>query len=261
MRTSSKRHPVAIVLLIVIIVLSLLVTAVCAILYLNPQILESIKVLPENPIINLLQSKPESESEASDPVDDAAYLSQTVFVGDSRTHAMDVYGFVDVSRTIAEDGLNHKTALTKSFADIGDGYAYTMKQALAITAPKYVYVGFGINGMSFFSEEEFFSCYRELIEQIRETCPDAQIMILAVYPVSERFSANNPGMDNAAIDAYNDKLSALADEMGIHYLDAAWVLKNSAGALNPAYSAGDGLHLNADAYDLIFQVILANKMK
>lgn len=259
MRASSKHHPVAIVLLIVIIVLSLLVTAVCAVLYLNPQILESMKILPENNIINLLQSKPESE--ASDPVDDAAYLSQTVFVGDSRTHAMDVYGFVDVSRTIAEDGLNHKTALTKAFADIGDGYVYTMQQALAITAPKYVYVGFGINGMSFFSEEEFFSSYRELIEQIEETCPNAQITILAVYPVSEKFSANNPGMDNATIDAYNEKLSALADEMGIHYLDAAWELKNSAGALNPAYSAGDGLHLNSDAYDLIFQVILANKVK
>lgn len=259
MRTSTGRHPVAIVLLIVIIVLSLGVTAGCVVLYRNPDILDALYVLPEQSMSTV--SHTETESGTTDPVDDEAYLSQTVFVGDSRTHAMDVYGYVDVSKTIAEDGLNHKTALTKAFAEIGDGYAYTMKQALAITAPKYVYVGFGINGMSFLSEEEYFSAYRELIGQIRETCPDAEITILAIYPVSENFAANNPGMNNATIDAYNNKLSALADEMGIHYLDAAWVLKNDAGALNPAYSAGDGLHLNSDAYDLIFQVILANKIK
>ncbi len=257
----QKRGKTAvIVLLSALIVLSVGITAACAFLWSHPALRDELfpaKRLQTSSRVSSDQSDsgnlPLSES-------DEEYLSQCAFVGDSRTHAMDLYGYADISQTIAEDGLNHKTALTKSFADIGDGYLYTMQQALRIVAPKRVYVGFGINGISFMSEEEFISCYQELIGQIEEACPDAEIVVESIIPVTESYSVSHPEMGNSVIERYNALLRQLAVEEDVHYIDLGDALKTPDGALDSGYSAGDGLHLNATAYKVIFQVILAERI-
>lgn len=256
----GKARAVVIGLLIAVIVLSLAVAGVFLTLHFNPRLAEKYFAQESLFLPSLKSGSPQEKDVPELELTDADYLADTVFVGDSRTHAMDLYGYADVSRTIAEDGLNHQTALTKAFADLGDGNLYTLYQALRVANPKRVYVGFGINGMSFMSEEDFFSDYRQLLSEVESACPKAQIVILSIYPVGERFSESNPGMSNERIDDYNRKLKVLASELGIHYVDAASVLKSENGALNPAYGAGDGLHLNASAYDRIFEVILSEKI-
>ncbi len=245
-------------LLTIIIVLSVTVTAGCVVLYLNPALAQ--ELFPNGKIITLLPPVSHAQNGGKETSDEV-YLGQSMFVGDSRTHAMDLYGYLDISQTIAEDGLCHNTALTKAFADLGDGNRYTMSEALAMKQPKRVFVGFGINGISYMSEDEFFSDYRTVINQIKSACPDADIIIESILPVSQYFSSNNPGMDNETIVLYNHKLQDLADEMGVYYIDTAKSVRDDFGALDAQYAAPDGLHLVANAYEQIFRVILSEKFE
>ncbi len=252
---SKAKHSALIAIPIVIIAVSLAVTFGVIYLAYHPELLPTPTVSDE-----LSQSSSQEQESEELQKEDIVYLDHCVFVGDSRTRAMDLYGYLDITQTLAEDGINHKTALTKAFADLGDGHLYTLYQGLRLTDPRFIYVGFGINGMNFIPEEEFFDTYRQLIGQVREACPKAKIAILAIYPVGETFSQNNPGMSNADIDTYNEKLKALAKQLDVSFVDAASALKNEANALDPRYAAADGLHLKASAYEVIFDVILSEKM-
>lgn len=187
-------------------------------------------------------------------------LDDAVFIGDSRTQAMQIFGFVPTSQVFAEDGLNHENARYKKFVNIGDGYYYTIDEALLRTAPKDIYVGFGINGISFMDEESFFTEFKALLEGIKSASNGANIIITSIIPVSANYTIENPKFSNQVIDDYNTKLIELATELEMYYLDIATPLKEGTDSLGSTYNSGDGVHLNKDAYVSIFDTILTHTL-
>ncbi len=189
---------------------------------------------------------------------DFSYLDDTVFIGDSRTNAMAVYGLFPPVQVFAEDGLNHQSARTKAYISVDGVNYYTISQALLNQNPNKVYIGFGINGIGWLTTEEFFSEYVGMIQDVRSTLPNAKIVITSILPVSRTFEQIEPTITNSLIDEYNGRLLSLAKEQGVYYLDTASGVKDGNNGLNALYDSGDGLHLNKAAYSVIFDTILTH---
>ncbi|MCI8624422.1 MAG: hypothetical protein HFG26_12290 [Provencibacterium sp.] len=206
-------------------------------------------------------SPPESASSGSAQSSDtpsennSRYLSEILFTGDSRTRGLVTYGFVPSRQVLAVDGLNHRDARKKELFDSEDGVQRTLAAVVGEREAKRVMISFGINGMDFISEEDYFTEYEALIDELMAQSPQSSYLLQAIYPVSSVFSEQNPNMSNETIDRYNQKLRELAEEKGIFFLNTAEALKDAGGALGEAYDAGDGLHMSREAYKVIVRYI------
>ena len=202
-----------------------------------------------------------SNSPASSDQSFEEYLNDTIFIGDSRSNGMANYGFVSRDRVYAIDGANHQTARTQRFLILGStGQQLTIAQAIAVVKPARMIVSFGINGIAFMGEQTFFDEYAAFLDELKAASPDTILVVQSILPVSAAQEVEDPRMANATIDAYNQKLKALTLEKGGRWLDTSWLLKDSQGALDAVYDAGDGLHFNEQAYDVLFSYYDQNRI-
>ena len=120
--------------------------------------------------------------------------------------------------------------------------------------PEYLIVNLGTNGVSFMDEEYFKSEYTEMVEALKEACPETKIMLSSLYPVALSY----PYQD----DINNDKLAAasewiyeIAEEEGVRYIDLAAAVKDENGDLPETSHIGDGYHLSKDALEDVLMYI------
>lgn len=187
------------------------------------------------------------------------YLRATVFIGDSRTEGLVRYGLLEQSQVFAEDGMNHKNARVKPVVQY-EGGLLTIAQAVERAQPERMIVDFGINGFSFMSEEEFMEEYEGLIDELHAASPDSAIIIQSIFPVSSLKEQLDPSFANKKLERLNSLLYQLAEEKGCYFLDTAEALTGSDGGLLDEYNAGDGIHLNADAYEVILDYTLTHAL-
>lgn len=118
----------------------------------------------------------------------------------------------------------------------------------------------GTNDLGVGAPAEFTECYvRKILEQIKQNCPDANIVLQAVYPVNKYMNADSVpmvgGRKNSNIAKINVKLKALSDEFGTQWLDLTDALKDEKGNISKDYSY-DGLHLNANGFTVVAKHII-----
>ncbi len=189
------------------------------------------------------------------------YVADTIFIGDSRTNGLTKYGYIPQSNVYAVDGFNHKSARTDKFLTLsGTSKKLTIAQAIALVKPVRMVVSFGINGVGFMDTDTFMSEYDAFLDELKAASPDTLLVVQSILPVSAEKTAANSNMSNRTIDSYNAKLKALVEEKGGVYLDSAPVLKNSKGALNAKFDAGDGLHFNRAAYQALLDFYDQNRL-
>lgn len=185
----------------------------------------------------------------------ADYMDSILYIGDSRTVGLSEYGYLPESRVLAETGLDHKTARTKAFLTL-DGEKVTIAQAVQKLEPQIQLVSFGINGLATLTEEEFFSEFKGLISDLRTAAPESTIIVQSILPVTISYAVDHPDTNNDKIARYNKKLVQLCIENGCYYLNTADGLRAEGdNALAAKYAEQDGLHINADAYELILRYI------
>lgn len=110
-----------------------------------------------------------------------------------------------------------------------------------------VYIQLGINDIGG-SMETFLNGYREIIRKIQEAMPEADIYIMAITPVTKYKSATST-FTMTKINAANEQLYALAEEMQCWYLDCCTPLCTEEGFLIDQYAGWDGSpHLDAKGY-------------
>ena len=188
---------------------------------------------------------------------DESYLENIVFIGDSRTIALQLYG-ISLDNIFAEDGLNHEHAMTKEVVNLSGTKLTTIKEAVLVTAPDIMIVNFGINGAAYMPVDTFIEGYEEMIDQLIEASPDSIIVVEAIMPVSKGHEQTADGCSNEKIDDLNNALYIMAKDKGIHYLATDEVLKNENNDLVESYHGGDGLHYSSKAYDVIIEYILTH---
>lgn len=180
----------------------------------------------------------------SDAVRDS-YFSDAVFIGDSRTVGLGYYGGVDayfyskVALTIRGvmsipfiEDTNGKQPVTRTVIDTLKTYPNSFKK---------VYIAFGLNELGW-SPTAFINTYEEVLRQIMDILPDADIYIQAVIPVAGWVSERGTnGVTNDHVRDFNKRLQALAEKMKVFYVDLDSGYYDDKGNL-PDGMSSDGIH-------------------
>ena len=109
-----------------------------------------------------------------------------------------------------------------------------------------VYILLGINEIGYDSYY-FKELYSQLLDQIVQSQPDADIYIMGLSPVSANKSASSSTFNMDKVNEYNDRLLELAEEKRFYYIDLCEALAGEDGFL-PAECTTDGVHFTPDKY-------------
>lgn len=177
----------------------------------------------------------------SDPVE-MEYFSDAVFLGDSRTEGLYLYGNMTEGEFLYAVGATAESVFTKPTQKTAEGKV-PMLDALADMECGKVYIMLGVNELGWPRTETFRDQYGKLIDRVREDHPDAQVVIQSILPVSAAQDAKGTYVNNRRIREFNDVLRELAEEKNCPYLDVAEAVTGEDGCLRPELTS-DGIHLN-----------------
>ena len=195
-----------------------------------------------------------------------SYLDSLVFFGESTTAHLrsrevlsgkkqtdQVWADDSGTRMLSSQGLSTPIVYPET------GELLTLAKACEKKRPPYLVLSFGINGILRFAEnpELYVNNYQKLIQTVQTASPDTKIILQTVYPVR---AANGFSVDTDTLNRYitllNSQLPKIAAQNeNVRIADTASVLKDTDGKLLAAYDAGDGLHLNKQAYEAILHYL------
>ncbi len=195
-------------------------------------------------------TRPEEPSEYPVPVSPEvsdSFFADAVFIGDSRTEGLKIYGGVK-STYYSFVGLNAQTALTKEFINEG-GQSLTVVEALK-KHPEYkkVYISFGVNEF-WMTVGTFKKHYEKLLDEVIAACPQATIYVQSVFPLGDTlasgYAANaGNGLNNAHLSDFNGALLELAKTKKVCFVDVAEAFTQPDGRrVLSSSDSTDGIHL------------------
>lgn len=198
-----------------------------------------------------------------------AYIDSFIFFGESTTyHLKSRGGLTDGTETRQVWGptsgtVNLDTTVgTLKLVYPPTGERLTFGECVRREQPKRILLCFGLNGATTNvrrGKEYFKSCYRILIDAVKNNSPDTEIFLQSAFPVAENMDMTHFSVDldtlNAHIRTINGWTEELAKDYGIAYLNTAEILCDERGRLRTEYQNGDGHHLTADAYRKILYYI------
>lgn len=147
-----------------------------------------------------------------------------------------------------------------------DDMLLNMEEMVFAVEPSKIFINIGTNdiGAEDYSLEVLMEKYERIISQIRERMADAEIYMMAYYPVNEtdRLEENPWAVQmfrtrtNENIMLANKEVEKLAAKMGCQYIDVSEGLRDESGKLKKEYTI-EGIHMYANGY----QIILNNLKK
>ncbi|WP_432651246.1 GDSL-type esterase/lipase family protein [Huintestinicola sp.] len=199
-------------------------------------------------------SVPAASAPVPDTTYDSEFFSSDLFIGDSISTGYSLYGFLDDKNVYAKVGLNPSTVLTKSvstcYGEIG------ISTMLSYTMPKRVYIMLGSNGIQWLSVGNMLQSTDTLVDLIKETCPDCEVVIISVPPVTAGYDSTVDDVDvMAKINEYNTSLRSYCTANNMLFVDAASILKDETGYFNSTYAESDGMHFKSSAYKTLLSKI------
>ncbi|MEH2323126.1 MAG: SGNH/GDSL hydrolase family protein [Nostoc sp.] len=128
----------------------------------------------------------------------------------------------------------------------GDTSSGVLKRlgAFSATRPDMIYVMAGINDLrKGASDDTILRNYRRIIRRLRQTHPQAQIIVESILPT--RLAK----LSNSRIRHINIQLTQIAKQEGANYLNIYSWFTDMEGNLRPELTT-DGLHLSQEGYDV-----------
>lgn len=180
---------------------------------------------------------------------DDSWFDDVVFMGDSRTDGLRLYGGIPGADFIESTGITVFDVGTKESVRI-DGQKYTMMGALGLKQYGKVYVMLGVNELGYFNDQAFADAYSQMVDDIRAIQPNAVIYLQNLVSVNpEKCKANNQPyyVTNEKIAVYNDIIADIAEEKHAVLVDVNAALVDETGIL-PAEGTTDGVHFTKDYY-------------
>ena len=211
---------------------------------------------PNDPAENPSQNhKPAADGDVKDhilketaPAEDE-YFAETLFVGDSRMVGLGMTCQNIGATFYAAVGLSINQVNTKKVIKIDAETSYTVMEAIENDPRdfKRIYLMFGLNELGWAYPSVFIRSVRTSIEQLWELCPDSEICIMAIMPVSSDKSVSiyTGAEANERIREYNSLLLQLASDLDCWYLDSYNLLADEEGNL-PKEFAADGIHMYSE---------------
>ena len=186
------------------------------------------------------------------------YFSETLFIGDSRMLGLGLTCQNSNATFYASVGLSINQVDTKKVINVDSETAYTVLEAVENSPKEFkrIYIMFGLNELGWSYPKVFIRSFSSTIERLRETCPGAEICIMAIMPIaSDKSVSIYEGSEaNERIREYNTMLLGLAKDMNCWYLDSYGLFCDESGNL-PASFASDGIHMRAEQNRVLMNYI------
>jgi len=189
--------------------------------------------------------QPENSAPVYKAVEDD-YFADAVFIGDSRTVGMFEYGGLEeISTFYASTGLTvYKLFDSKIVSVPGQRKKISVEEALQQNSFQKIYLMIGINEMGTGTVDSFIEKYWEVLDHLKELQPEAIIYVQAIIKVTTERSNQGDYINNEGIDARNARLSEMADNERVFYLDVNPEICDETGGMIADYTF-DGVHLKA----------------
>lgn len=180
---------------------------------------------------------------------DKEYFSSSLFIGDSISTGLSLYGFLDQVNVFAQQGLAPSTALD---AEI-DGV--TLSDKIAAFKPKKIFVMLGTNSVGYADNETLAASMNELVEKI-SGLTKAKIYVISIPPITpEAEQSDENELTKEDIDDYNAKLKTAVSGSGASFIDLNSVLSNSDGYFDADYAEMDGIHFMGTTYEVMLSYL------
>lgn len=183
-----------------------------------------------------------------------SYFDDAVFIGDSLTTGLSLYGLLPEEQVLADTGINPQTILTRECIS-QDGTDKTVLDAAAALSPAKIYIMLGANGVAFLNFEDIVDWYGQLIDGLREEHPDSEIYVQSVLPVTRE--REDDTLNNARITELNGLLQEMAADKGVFYLSVNEAIADEEGFL-PTDLSADGMHFGTTVYEEWLQYLLCH---
>ena len=173
-------------------------------------------------------------------------FSAAVFLGDSRTEGLSLYGGLEEATFFTQKGMTVDSIFTKPAIATSAG-KLTVMQALEQQPFEQVFIMLGVNELGYVYSDIFISRYEKIIDGIREINPQAKIYIQAILPVTKAKSQKGAVFNNRRVQEYNALLLEMSERKRVTYLETDRAVADAEGCL-PAEASSDGVHLTAEYY-------------
>ena len=138
----------------------------------------------------------------------------------------------------------------------------SLEEAIRKKQPKIMLLTFGLNGATGFikrGQGYFDYCYQELINLIKRTSPNTEIIINSCFPVAKNMDMSHYTTDSKTLNSHIDTINVWAEKLSqknnILFINTSVVLKNTDGYLSSDLQAEDGYHLNTKAYKIMLKYL------
>lgn len=182
---------------------------------------------------------------------DEDFFKNDLFIGDSIFTGLYLYSYIERENVAAVGGYTPYRALNSAFDEdfyIGSAADYAKEKQ-----PDHIIIMLGSNGLTPQTDlEDYGNDYRDLLNALKDYCPNSEICVVSVPPITANSSmASYSGINNALIDGLNEVISALCSDLEIAYCDLNSVLKDDNGYFNEDYVYDDGMHFVGRTYPVL----------
>lgn len=182
-----------------------------------------------------------------------SYFDDALFIGDSRTVGLHDYtDLAEHADFLCETSLTVYKVMEENFKGYG-----TVEEVLSQKDYGKIYIMVGINELGRGTTEDFMAKYTEVVDSIHGLEPDAKIFIQGIMRVSGKKNDSDAIFNNSNINARNNAIATLADNVQIFYIDVNEVVCDEEGNLSEEYTF-DQIHLLGVYNELWKQFLLSH---
>lgn len=137
-----------------------------------------------------------------------------------------------------------------------------MEEMVFAVEPRKIFINIGTNdiGSQGYRLEKLMENYEKIITQIQERLPEAEIFMMAYYPVNEVDKLPDEEWaktmfvtrTNENISIANRAVEGLASKKGCHFINVNQGLTDEAGRLKKEFTV-EGIHMYANGYEVVLE--------
>ena len=180
---------------------------------------------------------------------DTSFFDDALFIGDSITTGLYLYGYLDESLVYAKLGLAPSTALESEI----DGV--TINSKIKANNPKKIYIMLGTNSVGYSDGNYLANCMGELVQHISQITK-AKVYVLSIPPITYYAEADyDNALTTSAINEYNTALKSVIKGTKAKFLDLHSVLTAPDGYYYEEYHEMDGIHFMGSTYQVMLSFL------
>ncbi len=181
-----------------------------------------------------------------------ALSNQTVLLGDSITDFFNWYElFYDYSKSSGQAVYNRGIG-----GDTTDRLLERLQENVLNISPKNIVLLIGTNDIGRgLPLSMTLNNVEQIIKNTKAKCPNVNFIMEAVYPVNEKMRDRFEKRSNKKIQEMNKEYIKLCEKYNCVWVDFTDKLKDKTGNLKAEYTF-DGLHINAQAYEIVAENII-----